>query len=424
MHNDVFISYSSRDKPIADALCSTLEQQGIRCWIAPRDILPGQDWSGAIIDAIINCGVMVLVFSSESNNSEQVKRELAAAVAEGKRLIPFRIEDVALSKHMRYFIGTPHWLDALTQPLEQHLGYLARTVSLLLSEGATQSDSPSPSGSSTETIAANQAAVVVPSERQQDSAHEPPGGHQLTRLSFRYRLDGRLRNVCLLSQPIVRLGKERANDIVLRVLPRSTSNDGQTARISRQHAELRLDGQHVEWVNLDCVNGTLIDGHPLPAKATVLLHSGTNVSPGGVLDLACDVYTEDRGNTATGDVTTRLEFSAPHVSAVRLRRLDDLGGFEQYVVFDHRIAIGSSVRCPILILHPSVAREHATIVHSADGFEIEACNEEFPTQVDGQPLEVGDRRLIGPDSRLRVGDVDVEVSEYGQLHLDIPTESA
>ena len=50
--HDVFISYSSKDKPAADAACAILELKGIRCWIAPRDIVPGTDWGELIIDAL------------------------------------------------------------------------------------------------------------------------------------------------------------------------------------------------------------------------------------------------------------------------------------------------------------------------------------------------------------------------------------
>ena len=53
MAHDVFISYSTKDKPTADAACAALEAKGIRCWIAPRDILPGSDWGEAIIDGHI-----------------------------------------------------------------------------------------------------------------------------------------------------------------------------------------------------------------------------------------------------------------------------------------------------------------------------------------------------------------------------------
>ncbi len=132
MAHDVFISYSSKDKPVADAVCAGLETRGIRCWIAPRDIMPGVEWGGALIDAITASKVMVLIFSSNANSSPQIKREVERAVAKGVRLLPFRIEDVPLAKTLEYFISTPHWLDALTQPLEGHIAKLADTVRLLM----------------------------------------------------------------------------------------------------------------------------------------------------------------------------------------------------------------------------------------------------------------------------------------------------
>lgn len=69
MAHDVFISYSTKDKVIADAICANLENRGIRCWIAPRDILPGKKWGGSIIEAIERSKILVLVLSSNSNKS-------------------------------------------------------------------------------------------------------------------------------------------------------------------------------------------------------------------------------------------------------------------------------------------------------------------------------------------------------------------
>jgi hypothetical protein len=132
MAHDVFISYCTEDKPIADAVCATLEAKGTRCWIAPRDILPGMDWGEAIVDAIHESKAMLLVFSSKANASQQIKREVERAVHRGIPLIPLRLDDAAPSKSLEYFISTPHWLDALTPPLEQHLQRLADTVKLLL----------------------------------------------------------------------------------------------------------------------------------------------------------------------------------------------------------------------------------------------------------------------------------------------------
>ena len=80
MAHDVFISYSHIDKSVADAACATLEDAGIRCWIAPRDIWPGAEFGEAIIEAIDHCPVMVLIFSSNANESRQVRREVERAV--------------------------------------------------------------------------------------------------------------------------------------------------------------------------------------------------------------------------------------------------------------------------------------------------------------------------------------------------------
>jgi hypothetical protein len=134
MAHDVFISYAHEDRTVANAVVATLESRGIRCWISPRDILPGEDWGEAIIDAIQEAHALVLVFSSHSNESDQIKREVERAVHQGLAVIPLRIEDVLPSKTLEYFISTQHWLDALTPPLEDHLAHLADTITVLLAK--------------------------------------------------------------------------------------------------------------------------------------------------------------------------------------------------------------------------------------------------------------------------------------------------
>jgi TIR domain len=139
---DTFISYSSKHKTAADAVCAVLEHTGIRCWIAPRDIRPGGEYGGAIVEAIDQCRVMVLIFSSSANNSRQIHREIERAVSKGVPIIPVRIEEVIPTKSMEYFLGAIHWLDALTPPLENHLQPLAETVKALLQVDATVPSTP------------------------------------------------------------------------------------------------------------------------------------------------------------------------------------------------------------------------------------------------------------------------------------------
>jgi hypothetical protein len=78
MGYDVFISFSSRDAAVAHAACAAIEKSGPRCWIAPRDITPGMDWSEAILSGITTCRVMVLVFSHHANVSPQVSPATAS----------------------------------------------------------------------------------------------------------------------------------------------------------------------------------------------------------------------------------------------------------------------------------------------------------------------------------------------------------
>src|SRR5438067_13679162 len=142
MAHDVFVSYSSKDKPVADAVCATLEGQRIRCWVAPRDVLPGLPYGEAIVDAIEGSRILVLVFSASANASPQVMREVERAVSRGLPIIPLRIEAVQPSKSLEYFISAPHWLDALTPPLAKHLQVLGETVQLLLSRMGPRADPP------------------------------------------------------------------------------------------------------------------------------------------------------------------------------------------------------------------------------------------------------------------------------------------
>jgi hypothetical protein len=137
-HHDVFISYATRDKPIADAICNYLESRQIRCWIAPRDILPGVQYQEAIIDAIDSSSVMVLVFSVDSNESTHVLTELNEAMSNKVIIIPFRVEDVQPSKSMKYLIGVPHWLDAMNPPMSQHIEKLEQTIRILLAQKKEQ----------------------------------------------------------------------------------------------------------------------------------------------------------------------------------------------------------------------------------------------------------------------------------------------
>jgi hypothetical protein len=137
----VFISHSPEDKPAADAVCAALEAAGLRCWVAPRDVLPGVDRGEATTAAIAGARVMVLVFSSHANDSTQVRREVERAADRKVPIVPFRIEAVEPAGAMASSIRTPHGLDAWTAPMDAHLDRLVQTVQSLLA-GPVATEAP------------------------------------------------------------------------------------------------------------------------------------------------------------------------------------------------------------------------------------------------------------------------------------------
>jgi len=127
--------------------------------MAPRDIVPGRDWGDAIIEAIDGSRVMVLVFSANANDSDQVKREVHQAVSKGVIVIPLRLEAVTPKGALQFYMTAVHWLDALTPPLEQHLKVLSEKVRLLL--GSEPAPRPKPQAARPATWRSSRTAVIV-----------------------------------------------------------------------------------------------------------------------------------------------------------------------------------------------------------------------------------------------------------------------
>jgi anti-sigma regulatory factor (Ser/Thr protein kinase) len=128
----VFISYSSCDRTAAETVRRTVESHGLRCWMAPESVAPGQDYGGAIVEGIRACSAFVLVFSKHSNASKQVLREVERASSLDKTVITFRIDESIPTQSMEYFLSSPHRLDANSGPLESHVARLAKVLRGLL----------------------------------------------------------------------------------------------------------------------------------------------------------------------------------------------------------------------------------------------------------------------------------------------------
>lgn len=145
---DVFVSYASADRDAAFRIVDYLEAQGIRCWVAPRDVGPGVEYGQAIIDAIGEVRALVLVLSDQSNESQFVRKEVERAVSKTKPVLPVRIREVTPSGALEFYISSAQWVDAWKSPMEQHLLPLVAAIKAMAAPGSAPVQSAVPAAGS------------------------------------------------------------------------------------------------------------------------------------------------------------------------------------------------------------------------------------------------------------------------------------
>ena len=134
MSHDVFLSHASSDRHAAEQICAALEMRGIRCWIAPRNVLPGEDWSMAILAAIAAARCMVVVISVATHDSIHVRNEVVTANTQRLPLVPVRVANVQPGGALRLHLAAWHWLDAFPPPIEPHANALAAGIRAAFSD--------------------------------------------------------------------------------------------------------------------------------------------------------------------------------------------------------------------------------------------------------------------------------------------------
>ena len=128
----MFLSVASEDISVAHAVCGALEVEGITCWVASRDVTPGELYADAIVHAMDGAKVMVLVLSRNAATSPHVLREVERATSRSRPVISFRVDEAPLPDALEYFLNTSQWLESkgdvadalpkLVDAVRRHLG--------------------------------------------------------------------------------------------------------------------------------------------------------------------------------------------------------------------------------------------------------------------------------------------------------------
>jgi TolB-like protein/Flp pilus assembly protein TadD len=157
--HDVFVSYASQDAAVANSLVENLEQHGLKCWIAPRDVKPGAQYADAIVRAINEAKAVVLVMSGSAVASSHVGKEIERGSSKRKPIIAFRIDAVPLNHALEYFLSESQWIDVPQLGMPAALTKLAEAVGHV--SASPQAVPPASSSGGVWKGAAIAAAVVV-----------------------------------------------------------------------------------------------------------------------------------------------------------------------------------------------------------------------------------------------------------------------
>src|SRR6201988_2345644 len=143
----VFISYSSANRAIAEAACESLETNGIRCWIAPRNVDPGVPYAGQIIQGLRESEAVVLLFSDNANRSANVLREIEFATNQRLPVLSVRLDEAVMSDDLAYYLRVVHWHDVSGRDSDQErVADLSSQVSKLIATSSPGEENGLPAG--------------------------------------------------------------------------------------------------------------------------------------------------------------------------------------------------------------------------------------------------------------------------------------
>ena len=172
LSKDIFLSHASQDSEITQSLCNLIEIKGVRCWIAPRDIPPGDNYGEAIIRAIEATQVTVLMLSSHANSSLHVIHEVERATSKRKKVVPIRLENVLPDKALELHLSTAQWLDLDRSNLDGVAQKLVDLVSALKEEKERAASQSRIAPSSDQPSSQSRLVHIVPKGLRSFDAHD------------------------------------------------------------------------------------------------------------------------------------------------------------------------------------------------------------------------------------------------------------
>jgi predicted ATPase len=124
----LFISYASVDRPKVIALADGLRQAGLEIWIDQAGIAGGAAYGTEIANAIKASAAVVLMCSSASLASRNVRQEIMLAWRYDRPILPLLLEPTTFPDDIAYWLEGAQWIEVLDRPVDEWLPLLGRAL--------------------------------------------------------------------------------------------------------------------------------------------------------------------------------------------------------------------------------------------------------------------------------------------------------
>jgi pSer/pThr/pTyr-binding forkhead associated (FHA) protein len=316
--------------------------------------------------------------------------------------------------------------------------YLAYRGFLFFRSGSTSKAKPPPSP---DVAAAREDELKVDRSLESRSLHTSKQFTNRPHLERAMLVTEDDRRIILLAKRIATFGRNTVNDVMVRYLPRSESNDGLSRDISRNHMVLEISEQGLLIhdksskgiaVNLDVVEGThtltaddvddeldLCFGEdPLSDRFEFEMQLfGGERDPQDQLDLSRldDLFAEESGRRF--DLAGRLAGTC-QINAVRLRRTSNLKEEEYVLVYRHAFIGSSPTESAVVLSGDTLKPRHARIIYLGNTFWLQNRAKDGAVQVDDQPIALREMVPLEPGMKIQFGETTVRFENAEQIEVD------
>ncbi|MBR4211235.1 MAG: leucine-rich repeat protein [Oscillibacter sp.] len=147
---DVFISYHEASAgELAEGIADRLDEAGISCWCARRDMPLGGNFAREIPSRIHDCRLFLLILNESVYHSEHIESEVGIAFSrrnkkEDIRILPLEIGDFTRKDWVEYYLIHAQSVKFPENPDEQRIQKLVKRIAKLLGKESAPQQKPKP----------------------------------------------------------------------------------------------------------------------------------------------------------------------------------------------------------------------------------------------------------------------------------------